>query len=289
MRLQPRGTTYAAVCTHCPQTISYGVGPDIFKLWAPWCSENHSAPSNHLWVAIGVHNCQKVYRSLPQCPWAHRVVEFVTDLPSSDGFTTILIAVFYIHYHSHKTLFKGMQTDTTEGPVHGIRDCHSIVQACKVELWHPGWHCLRQRGAGYVKCLIGILWETGDHCESRIELPSPIKWPGRVIKAITGPLPADILQLGSEKVEWIHSLARICPKLPYLRVLWPHAVPVCWQESTFSIPMVKRTVRHTFWFGLSGKVWESVHVHLQTVVHNQFFQANLRKCPQMPYQPGQMV
>ncbi|KAK3545879.1 hypothetical protein QTP70_016571 [Hemibagrus guttatus] len=43
------------------------------------------------------------------------------------------------------------------------------------------------------------------------------------------------------------------------------------------------------WIRCSGRVWDSAHVRLQRAVRSQEIQANRRRCPHPPYQPGQRV
>ena len=43
------------------------------------------------------------------------------------------------------------------------------------------------------------------------------------------------------------------------------------------------------WIRRSERVWDSAHVHLQRRVRNQEIQANRRRRPHPPYQPGQRV
>ncbi len=53
-----------------------------------------------------------------------------------------------------------------------------------------------------------------------------------------------------------------------------------WSAEPSSVPAVDDWIRH------SERVWDSAHVHLQRAVRVQELQANGRRCPHPPYQPG---
>ncbi|KAL0195007.1 hypothetical protein M9458_008579, partial [Cirrhinus mrigala] len=56
-----------------------------------------------------------------------------------------------------------------------------------------------------------------------------------------------------------------------------------WSGEPLSVPAVDD------WNKRSERVWDSAHVRLQRAIRAQEFQANRRRCPHPPYQPGQWV
>lgn len=89
---------------------------------------------------------------IPQCPWSHLAIDFITDLPSSNGFTTILVTIDRFSKSCQLILLKGLPTAT------------EVAETLFYQVF---------KNYGLPEDIVSY------QCQSHIRIPSLIQWAGR--------------------------------------------------------------------------------------------------------------
>ncbi|KAK3516148.1 hypothetical protein QTP70_005401 [Hemibagrus guttatus] len=180
--------------------------------------------------------------------------DFVTDLPPSNGFTTILVAIDRFSKACRLIPLKGLPTamETAQSLFHQVFRVYGIPEDIVSD---RGTQFTSQVWKAFCKQLdINVSLTSGYHPQSngqveRLNQEIGISGHTVVVNSIVGYQP---------------------PMFP-------------WSGEPSLVPAVDDWIRR------SERVWDSAHVRLQRAVRSQAIQANRRRRPHPPYQPGQRV
>ncbi|KAL0172725.1 hypothetical protein M9458_033036, partial [Cirrhinus mrigala] len=197
---------------------------------------------------------------IPQRPWSHLSIDFVTDLPPSHEFTTILVIIDRFSKSCRLIPLKGLPTamETALALFNHVFRVYGLPE-----------DIVSDRGTQFTSQLdINVSLTSGNHPQSN----------GQVER----------LNQEIEFLPWAeyaqNSLTHSSTGLiPFQCVLGFQPPMFPWSGEPSSVPAVDD------WIKRSERVWDSAHVRLQRAVRNQEIQANRRRLPHPPYQPGQRV
>ncbi|KAK3540704.1 hypothetical protein QTP70_034654 [Hemibagrus guttatus] len=195
---------------------------------------------------------------VPRCPWSHLSVDFLTDLPDSGGFTTVMVVVDFFSKGCKLIPLKGLPT--------AMQSAEAMFN-----------HVFRNFGLPE-----DIVSDRGPHRTGRRSalIKRSAVSSGRTVAGsntdgvVSGPW-AEYTQNSL-----IHSSTGLTPfqcVLGYQPPLFP------WSGEPSDVPAVEE------WYRLSQEVWERAHVRLQRAVRRQRIQADRRRRPHPSYQVGQKV
>ncbi|KAK3505817.1 hypothetical protein QTP70_003921, partial [Hemibagrus guttatus] len=221
---------------------------------------------------------------IPQRPWSHLSVDFLTDLPDSGGYTVVLVVVDRFSKGCKLIPLKGLPSamQTAEALfVHVFRNFglpEDIVSDRGPQFTSRVWGSLCARLG------IGVSLSSSYHPQSNGQAERLNQEIGRFLRSYC----SREQHRWSEFLPWaeyaqnslIHSSTGLTPfqcMLGYQPPLFP------WSGELSDVPAVEE------WYRRSQEVWERAHVRLQRAVRRQRIQANRRHRPHPSYQVGQMV
>ncbi len=112
---------------------------------------------------------------IPNHPWSHLGVDFITDLPVSDGNTCRVILVT-THLSHHWPFLQVLSPHTSRRPSHGHADSWTPVQPSYALLWHPRRHRIGQRSTIHLPSLKRLLLTPRCDREPLLWVPSAVEW-----------------------------------------------------------------------------------------------------------------
>ncbi|KAK3545273.1 hypothetical protein QTP70_002933, partial [Hemibagrus guttatus] len=221
---------------------------------------------------------------IPQRPCSHLSVDFLTDLPDSGGYTTVLVVVDRFSKGCKLIPLKGLPSamQTAEALfLHVFRNFglpEDIVSDRGSQFTSRVW------GALCARLDIGVSLSSGYHPQSNGQAERLNQEIGRFLRSYC----SREQQRWSEFLPWaeyaqnslIHSSTGLTPfqcVLGYQPPLFP------WSGEPSDVPAVEE------WYQRSQEVWERAHVRLQRAVRSQRIQADRRRRPHPSYQVGQRV
>ncbi len=171
---------------------------------------------------------------VPNRPWSHLGVDFITDLPPSDGNTCILVIVDRFFKSCRLLPLKDlpMAIETAE-----------IIQPSVQVFRDPRRHRVRPRTPIHFPRLEGILLPPRCDRKTLIGLSSADERADREEDPGDRTIPTNILPRPRELLEPVSGLGRVCTKLPTPTIYWAHSFPVCARLPASSLPLVRRTIR----------------------------------------------
>ncbi|KAK3558208.1 hypothetical protein QTP86_013998 [Hemibagrus guttatus] len=219
---------------------------------------------------------------IPRCPWSHLSVDFLTDLPDSGGFTTVMVVVDLFSKGCKLIPLKGLPLamQTAEALfLHVFRNFglpEDIVSDRGSQFTSRVW------GSLCAQLGIGVSLSSGYHPQSNGQAERLNQEISRFLRSYY----SREQQRWSEFLPWaeyaqnslIHSSTGLTPfqcVLGYQPPLFP------WSGEPSDVPAVEE------WYRQSQEVWERAHVRLQWAVHRQRIQADRRRRPHPSYQVGQ--
>ncbi|KAK3517158.1 hypothetical protein QTP86_019099, partial [Hemibagrus guttatus] len=222
--------------------------------------------------------------SIPRRPWSHLSVDFLTDLPDSGGFTTVMVVVDRFSKGCKLISLKGLPTalQSAEAMFHHVfRNFglpEDIVSDRGPQFTSRVWGSLCARLG------IGVSLSSGYHPQSNGQAERLNQEIGRFLRTYC----SREQRRWSEFLPWaeyaqnslIHSSTGLTPfqcVLGYQPPLFP------WSGEPSDVPAVEE------WYRLSQEVWERAHVRLQRAVRRQRIQADRRRRPHPSYRVGQKV
>ncbi|KAK3573722.1 hypothetical protein QTP86_032073 [Hemibagrus guttatus] len=222
--------------------------------------------------------------SIPRRPWSHLSVDFLTDLPDSGGFTTVMVVVDRFSKGCKLIPLKGLPTalQSAEAMFHHVfRNFglpEDIVSDRGPQFTSRVWGSLCARLG------IGVSLSSGYHPQSNGQAERLNQEIGRFLRTYC----SREQRRWSEFLPWaeyaqnslIHSSTGLTPfqcVLGYQPPLFP------WSGEPSDVPAVEE------WYRLSQEVWERAHVRLQRAVRRQRIQADRRRRPHPSYRVGQKV
>ncbi|KAK3522503.1 hypothetical protein QTP86_016199 [Hemibagrus guttatus] len=222
---------------------------------------------------------------VPQCPWSHLSVDFLTDLPDSGGFTAVMVVVDRFSKGCKLVPLKGlpMAMQTAEAMFsHVFRNFglpEDIVSDRGPQVTSRMWCSLCAR------LDIAVSLSSSHHPQSNGQAERLNQEIGRFLRSYC----SREQQRWSEFLPWAeyaqnsltHSSTGLTPfqfVLKYQPPLFP------WSGEPSDVLAVEE------WYRLSQEeVWERAHVRLQRGVRRQRIQADRHRHPHPAYQVGQRV
>ncbi|KAK3534427.1 hypothetical protein QTP86_015226, partial [Hemibagrus guttatus] len=221
---------------------------------------------------------------IPRRPWSHLSVDFLTDLPDSGGFTTVMVVV--------DRFSKGCRLIPLDGLPTAMQTADAMFQHVFRNFGLPE-DIVSDRGPQFTSRVwgalcgrlgIGVSLSSGYHPQSNGQAERLNQEIGRFLRSYC----SREQHRWSEFLPWaeyaqnslIHSSTGLTPfqcVLGYQPPLFP------WSGEPSDVPAVEE------WYRLSQEVWERAHVRLQRAVRRQRIQADRRRRPHPSYQVGQKV
>uniref|UniRef100_A0A8C1SBK1 Gypsy retrotransposon integrase-like protein 1 n=1 Tax=Cyprinus carpio TaxID=7962 RepID=A0A8C1SBK1_CYPCA len=171
---------------------------------------------------------------IPQRPWSHLSVDFVTDLPPSDGFTPILVIIDCFSKACRLIPLKGLPTamDTAQAMFHNVFRIYGIPEDIVSE---RGTQFTSQVWKAFCKQLdINVSLTSGYHPQSNGQVERLNQEIGRYLRSYCG----------REQHRWSEFL----PWAEYAQkafIHWSYTVPMRARIPTPHVPVVWRTITST--------------------------------------------
>ncbi|KAL0152021.1 hypothetical protein M9458_052666 [Cirrhinus mrigala] len=213
---------------------------------------------------------------VPKRPWSHIAVDFVTDLPSSHGYTTILSVVDRFSKGCRFIPLPKLPTamETAEALCNSVFRFYGLPEDIVSD---RGPQFTSRLWSSFFRLLgVNISLTSEYHTEAN----------GQVDKTEPGvdPLPALLLRflLWAEYAQ--NSIRKPSTNLTPFQCILGYQPPLFpWSGEPSDLPAVNS------WFQQSEETWNRAHVHLQRAVRRTQTQADRRRRPNPPYEPGQWV
>ncbi|KAL0153949.1 hypothetical protein M9458_050706, partial [Cirrhinus mrigala] len=220
---------------------------------------------------------------IPQRPWSHIGVDFVTNLPAAEGNTCILVMVDRFSKMCKFFPLKGLPT--------AMETAETLFQHLFRHFGLPE-EIVSDRGPQFIshvwKAFFKLLGATvnlssGYHPQTNGQTERKIQELGRYLWAYCH----TDQHCWSRFLPWAkyaqNSLRQYTTGLtPFLCVLGYQPPLFPWTEEPSNVPAVDH------WFRESERVWDSAHHHLQRAVRQNRF-ADVRRRPAPEFQPGDQV
>ncbi|KAI2645252.1 Transposon Tf2-6 polyprotein [Labeo rohita] len=221
---------------------------------------------------------------IPQRPWSHLSIDFITDLPPSNEFTAILVTIDRFSKSCRLIPLKGLPSamETALALFHNVFRIYGLPEDIVSD---RGTQFTSQVWRAFCKQLdINVSLTSGYHPQANGQVERLNQEIGRYLRTYCN----REQHRWSEFLPWAeyaqNSLTHSSTGLtPFQCVLGFQPPMFPWSGEPSSVPAVDDWIRR------SERVWDSAHVRLQRAVRVQEMQANRRRRPHPPYQPGQRV
>ncbi|KAI2644548.1 Transposon Tf2-6 polyprotein [Labeo rohita] len=221
---------------------------------------------------------------IPTRPWSHIGIDFVTDLPSSNNYTCILVIVNRFSKSCKFIPLNCLPTamETAEALLHFIFRYHGlpedIVSDRGPQFISRVWH------AFFRNLQISVSLSSGYHPQTNGQTERKIQELVRYLRAYCSSDQHD----WSRYLPWAeyvqNSLRQSTTGLtPFQCVLGYQPALFPWSGEPSNVPAVDH------WFRESERVWDSAHVHLQHAVQSHKIFADVRRRLAPTFQPGELV
>ncbi len=221
---------------------------------------------------------------IPNRPWSHLGVDFVTDLPASDGNTCILVVIDHFSKACRLISLKGLPTamETAELMFNHIFRDYGIPE-----------DIVSDRGPQFVSrvwktffSLLGVTisLSSGYHPQTNGQTERKIQEIGRFLRTFCH----GHQESWNQFIGWAeyaqNSLRQPSTGLTPFQCLLGYQPPLFpWSGEPSDVPSVD------YWFRESERVWDTAHHQLQRAVRRCKMTADLRRSEAPQYQPGQRV
>ncbi len=220
---------------------------------------------------------------IPNCPWTHLGIDFITDLPVSDGHTCILVIIDrfskFCCLIPLTDLAKALQT--AELLFNRVFRYYSIPE-----------DIVSDRGPQFISrvwkaffSLLGVTMSlsSGYHPQSNGQTERKIQEVGRFLKTFCHGHQNSWNQFLGWAEYAQNSLRQISTGLTPFQCALGFQPPLFpWSGEPSDVPAVD------YWFRESERVWDAAHHQLQHAVRRQRITADARRSTTLVYQPGQM-
>ncbi len=221
---------------------------------------------------------------IPRQPWSHIGIDFATDLPPSNGFTTIFVIVDRFSKACKLIPLRGLPT--------ALEAAEALFQHVFQNFGLPE-DIVLDRGPQFISrvwrgffCLLGVSvsLSSGYHPQTNGQTEHKIQEIGRYLRAYCH----QHLDSWSQYLPWAeyaqNSLRQETTGLtPFQCVLGFQPPLFPWTGEPSEVPAVDH------WFRESEREWDSAHVHLQRAVRRHKDYADARRTTTPVYQPGDQV
>ncbi|KAL0157200.1 hypothetical protein M9458_048446, partial [Cirrhinus mrigala] len=221
---------------------------------------------------------------VPQRPWSHLAVDFVTDLPPSNGYTTILSVVDRFSKGCRFIPLPKLPTamETAEHLCNWVFRLYGLPE-----------DILSDRGPQFTSRLwtsffsllgVNVSLTSGYHPQANGQVERLNQELTRFLRSYCIDHQAD----WSRYLFWAeyaqNSLRKPATNLTPFQCILGFQPPLFpWSGEPSDLPAVNS------WFQHSEEVWDRAHVHLQGAIRRYQEQANRRRRPNPAYEPGQWV
>ncbi|KAK3518095.1 hypothetical protein QTP70_033320 [Hemibagrus guttatus] len=215
---------------------------------------------------------------------SHLSGDFLTDLPDSGGFTTVMVMVDRFSKGCRLIPLKGLPTAMQLADAMFQHVFHNFGLPEDIMSDRGSQFTSRVWGLLCARLDIGVSLSSGYHSQSNGQAERLNQEIGRFLRSYC----SKEQHRWSEFLPWveyaqnslIHSSTGLTPfqcVLGYQPPLFP------WSGKPSDVPAVEE------WYRLSQEVWECAHVRLQRAVRRQRIQVDRRRRPHPSYQVGQKV
>ncbi|KAI2647453.1 Transposon Tf2-9 polyprotein [Labeo rohita] len=221
---------------------------------------------------------------IPQRPWSHLGVDFITDLPSSEGNTCVLVIVDRFSKSCKLVPLKGLPTamEMAEQLFHEVFRHFGLPEEIVSD---RGPQFISHVWKAFFKLLgISVNLSSGYHPQTNGQTERKIQELGRYLRAYC----QDDQHRWSRFFPWAeyaqNSLRQDSTGLTPFQCILGYQPPLYpWTEDSSNVPAVGH------WFRERERVWGSAHHHLQRAVCRQKIFADARRRATPIYQPGDLV
>ncbi|KAK3572897.1 hypothetical protein QTP86_010584 [Hemibagrus guttatus] len=221
---------------------------------------------------------------IPQRPWSHLSVDFLTDLPDSGGHTAVLVVVDCFSKWCKLIPLKGLPSamQTAEALFLHVFQNFGLPEDI-VSDWGSQFTS-RVWGSLCARLGIGVSLSSGYHPQSNGQAERLNQEIGRFLRSYC----SREQQRWSEFLPWAeyaqNSLTHASTGMTPFQCVLGYQPPLFpWAGEPSDVPAVEDCYQR------SQEVWERAHVRLQRAVRRQRIQANWRRRPHPSYRVGQMV
>ncbi len=169
---------------------------------------------------------------MPNRPWSHLGVDFITDLPVSDGNTCIFVIIDRFSKFCHLIPLAGLPTamQTAELIFNQVVHYYGIPED-------------GQRPTIHFPSLESLLLTPRCDRKPLLRVSSAVEWADRAQNPGCGTLPANLLPWPQKLLEPVPWLSRVCPEFPLSELDWTHSLPVRTRFPASPVSMVRGTIR----------------------------------------------
>ncbi|KAI2666560.1 Transposon Tf2-11 polyprotein [Labeo rohita] len=221
---------------------------------------------------------------IPQRPWSHIGVDFVTDLPAAEGNTCILVMVDRFSKMCKFFPLKGLPT--------AMETAETLFQQLFRHFGLPE-EIVSDRGPQFISHVwkaffkllgVSVNLSSGYHPQTNGQTERKIQELGRYLRAYCH----KDLHCWNRFLPWAeyaqNSLRQDTTGLTPFQCVLGYQPPLFpWTEEPSNVPAVDH------WFRESERVWDSAHIHLQRAVQQHKRFADVRRRPAPEFHPGDMV
>ncbi|KAI2646341.1 Transposon Tf2-9 polyprotein [Labeo rohita] len=221
---------------------------------------------------------------VPQRPWSHIAVDFITDLPPSNGFTTILSVVDRFSKGCHLILLSKLPTamETAELLCNWVFRIFGLPEDIVSD---RGPQFSSRLWSSFFRLLgVNVSLTSGYHPQANGQAERLNQELTRFLRTYCHNRQED----WSRYLFWAeyaqNSLRKPATHLTPFQCILGFQPPLFpWSGEPSELPAVNS------WFQQSEETWNLAHVHLQRAVRRTQTQADHRRRPNPPYAPGQWV
>ncbi|KAI2655942.1 Transposon Tf2-8 polyprotein [Labeo rohita] len=221
---------------------------------------------------------------IPERPWSHLGIDFITDLPESEGHTCVLVIVDRFSKACKLVPLRGLPTamETAEHLFHQVFRHYGLPEEIVSD---RGPQFTSHVWRAFFKVLgITVNLSSGYHPQTNGQTERKIQELGRYLRAYC----QDDQHSWSRFLPWAeyaqNSLRQDTTGLTPFQCVLGYQPPLFpWTEEPSNVPAVDH------WFRESERVWDSAHHHLQRAVRRHKFFADSRRRTAPLYQPGDLV
>ncbi|KAL0163553.1 hypothetical protein M9458_039306, partial [Cirrhinus mrigala] len=221
---------------------------------------------------------------IPNRPWSHLGVDFMTDLPSSDGNTCILVIIDRFSKFCRLLPLKGLPTalETAEILFNHVFRYYGIPEDIVSD---RGPQFISRVWKSFFKLLgVTVSLFSGYHPQTNSQTERKIQEVGRFLRTFCHGHQESWNQFLGWAEYAQNSLRQPATGLtPFQCVLGFQPPLFLWNGEPSEVPAVD------YWFRESERVWDAAHHHLQRAVRRSKIIADRRRIPGHVYTPGQKV
>ncbi|KAI2644849.1 Transposon Tf2-9 polyprotein [Labeo rohita] len=221
---------------------------------------------------------------IPQRPWSHIGVDFVTDLPAAEGNTCILVMVDRFSKMCKFFPLKGLPT--------AMETAETLFQQLFRHFGLPE-EIVSDRGPQFISHVwkaffkllgVSVNLSSGYHPQTNGQTERKIQELGRYLRAYCH----KDQHCWNRFLPWVeyaqNSLRQDTTGLTPFQCVLGYQPPLFpWTEEPSNVPAVDH------WFRESERVWDSAHIHLQRAVQQHKRFADVRRRPAPEFHPGDMI